>query len=199
VDDHPVVCRGVAVALGQQPDLAPAGAVPDLAQALAACRSDAPDVVLLDLDLCVPTPEAAVAQLRAECPAVRILLLGTDEAGERPRRALEAGADGCIARHAELDELLAALRAVHAGQGWLSPALSEQWRTYRSLPGLCEEELACLRLLAAGRSREEAARLLATDEAHLGKVLRRIQKKLRARNPTHAVLLALRRGLVSLS
>jgi DNA-binding NarL/FixJ family response regulator len=198
VDDHPVVRQGLMAAIGRQPEMAVVGAVADLEQALDLCRSDPPDVILLDLRLPGTLPEAAVTQVRRGLPSGRILLLSTDEAGEDLCRALEAGAAGCLLRTAELEEMVEAIRAIHAGAVWLSPEIEERCRAYRTGVNLCDNELACLRLLAAGKTLPQIAAVLGWSEPEVRDRMRQVRRKLGAKNQTHALVIALQRGIVPL-
>jgi two-component system, NarL family, response regulator len=196
VDDHPVVRHGLMAAVGDAQDMTVVGAVADLAQALDLCRSDLPDVILLDLRLPGTLPEDVVTQIREALPAGRILLLSTDEAGEDLCRALEAGAAGCVLRTAELEEMIDAIRAIHAEVLWLPPEIEERLRAYRTSVSLRNDELACLRLLAAGKTLPQIAAVLGWSERHVRDQMRRIQKTLGATNRTHALVTALQRGIV---
>jgi two-component system, NarL family, response regulator len=198
VDDHPVVRHGLMAAVGRAHDITAVGAVADLGQVLDLCRSDPPDVILLDLWLPGVPPDQAVTQIRDALPSGRILLLSTDEAGEDLCRALEAGAAGCLLRTAELEEMVEAIRAIHAGALWLPPEIEERYRAYRTGVNLCDNELACLRLLAAGNTLPQIAAVLGWSEREVRDRMRRIQKTLGATNRTHALVTALQRGIVSL-
>jgi DNA-binding NarL/FixJ family response regulator len=198
VDDHPVVRHGLLAAIGRQSDLAVVEAVADLGQALPLCRTDPPDVVLLDLRLPGVPPDQAVAQIRSAHPAGRILLMSTDEAGEELCRALEAGAAGCVLRTAELEEIVEAIRTLHNGTSYLPWEAAGQCHSYQTGLRLSEEELACLRPLAAGKNSQQIAAALGWSERQVRDRLRRIQSKLGARNETHMLVTALRRGIVSL-
>jgi two-component system, NarL family, response regulator len=198
IDDHPVVRQGLMVSIGRRPEMTVVGAVADAGQGLDHCRTDRPDVILLDLRLPGTPPEDAVTQVHRAHPAGRILLLSTDEAGEDLCRALDAGAAGCLLRTAELEEMVEAIRAVHAGAPWLSAAIEESCRAYRAAVNLCDDELACLRLLAAGKTLPQIAAVQRRSERHVRDQMRRIQKTLGATNRTHALVTALQRGIVSL-
>jgi DNA-binding NarL/FixJ family response regulator len=198
VDDHPVVRHGLWAAIGRQPDMAVVGMAADLGQALPLCRTDPPEVILLDLRLPDVAPDQAVTQIRGAHPSGRILLLSTDEAGEELFRALEAGADGCVLRTAELEEIVGAIRGIHTGASWLPEEAAERWATCQADICLLGSELACLRLLAAGRNSRQIAAVLGRNERQVRDRMRRIQRKLGARSETHMLVLALRRGMVSL-
>jgi DNA-binding NarL/FixJ family response regulator len=198
VDDHPVVRHGLMAAIGRQPDLTVVGAVADLEQALCLCQTDRPDVILLDLRLPGVPPDQAVLQIRDAHPTGRILLLSTDEAGFDLCRALESSAAGCVLRTAELEEMLDAIRAIHTGASWLSAEVAESCRAYRSGVQLSDDELACLRLLASGRNSRQIADALGWSERQVRDGMGRIRQKLGAKNETHMLVTALRRGIVSL-
>jgi two-component system NarL family response regulator len=198
VDDHPVVRHGLMAAVGRAQDMTVVGAVADLGQALDLCRSDPADVILLDLRLPGAPPEQGVTLLREALPSGRILLLSTDEAGEDLCRALEAGAAGCLLRTAELEEMVEAIRTIHAGAPWLSAAIEESCRAYRAAVNLCDNELACLRLLAAGKTLPQIAAVLGWSDQEVRDRMRQVRRKLGAKNQTQALVTALQRGIVPL-
>jgi DNA-binding NarL/FixJ family response regulator len=197
VDDHPVVRRGLGVAIGRQPDMAVVGLAADLGQALPLCRTDAPGVIVLDLRLPDAPPDQAVTLIRGAHPAGRILLLSTDEAGEELCRALEAGAAGCVLRTAELAEIADAIRTIHTGAAWLPEKAAERWTIYRAGTRLLDSEVSCLRLLAAGKNRRQIAAVLGWNERQVRDRMRGIQRKLGAKNETQMLVNALRRGIVA--
>ena len=186
------------VALGREPEIQVVEAVARLEEALELCRTDPPDVILLDLRLPDTPPERAVAQIRAAHPAGSILLLSTDEAGDDLCRALEAGAAGGVPRTAEPEELMEALRTIHNGASWLPPGIAERGLAYRAGARLDDDELACLRLRAAGNNRQQIAAALGWSEARVQQGMRRMQKKLDAKNETHMLVIAMQRGIVPL-
>jgi DNA-binding NarL/FixJ family response regulator len=197
-DDHPVVQCGLRAAVAGAPDIVVVDAVPSLREVLDRCRTDPPDVILLDLRLGGAEPGQAVTRIRGECPPARILMVSTDEAGDDLCRALEAGAAGTVSRDVAREELQEAIRAVDAGSSWISADVADQCQRYRAGVPLSEDELACLRLLAAGKTHLEIAPLLQWPESYVRDCLRRTRQKLGARNQTDAVLTALRRGIVPL-
>jgi DNA-binding NarL/FixJ family response regulator len=198
VDDHPVVRRGLLVALEGPADLVVVGEAASLEQAVELCRTCDPEVILLDLTLPGAAPEHAVAKLREGRPAARILILATDEARNDLCRALKAGAHGCVSRMAQPEELLQAIRTVHAGMFWLTSEIVQRCRAYECSVSLSDDEMACLRFLAVGAKRAQMASELGWSETRLRRVLRGSQRKLGAKNETHMLFMALQRGIVSL-
>jgi DNA-binding NarL/FixJ family response regulator len=198
VDDHPVVRLGLFSAIRQQPDMAVVATAADLMEALPLCRTNLPDVIILDIRLPGTPSHQAVLQIRSAHPAGRILLLSADEAGEELYQALEAGAAGCVERTTEMEELVNAIRIIHTGRLWLFSEALEQWKTYQEGVRLSETEQACLRLLAAGKNCMQIALALGRSERQVRYRLHRIQTKLGAKNETHMLVTALRRGIVSL-
>src|SRR5260370_14869051 len=130
-DDHPVVQYGLRAAVAGVPDIVVVDAVARLTEVLDRCRTEPPDVILLDLCLGGAEPQQAVTRIRGECPAARILMVSTDEAGDDLCRALAAGAAGTVSRDVAPKELQAAIRAVVAGSAWISAAVAAQCKRYR--------------------------------------------------------------------
>ena len=202
-EDHTLVREGTRQILEQQPDLAVVGEADrgDLAvERIARLR---PDVALLDVRLPGLNGVAATARLRSEAPAVRALLLSAYDDAEYILAALQAGAAGYLLKTVPGQELVAAVRAVHAGETVLqeavSRALAEHWRRAGLPDGggrLSAREREVLSLLAGGLANKEiAARLgisLRTVEGHLGNVF----GKLGVGSRTEALLYALKHRLL---
>jgi DNA-binding NarL/FixJ family response regulator len=126
VDDHFFVRMGLAGALNAEPDLRVVAEADNGAQALGLYRQHLPDVVLLDGRMPGLSGVETLAALRQEFPAARVLMLSIDEGEEDVRRALTAGAAGYLPKATQLEELLRAIRTIHAGKGYLPPALAAQ-------------------------------------------------------------------------
>ncbi len=95
-DDHPVVQCGLRGAVEGVPDMVVVDAVASLTELLARCRTAPRDVILVDLRLGGVEPAQAVTQIRGACPAARILMVSSDEAGDALGRALDVGAAGSV-------------------------------------------------------------------------------------------------------
>ncbi len=207
-DDHEVVRAGFAALLDTQPDFTVLGTAADGAQAVAACRELAPDVVLMDVRMPGTDGIEATRQITAASP-VRVLILTTFDLDEYVFDALRAGASGFLLKDVTAEHLFEAVRVVAAGEALLAPAvtrrlISEFAKTRRpagaappaALAALTPRETEVLLLVAEGLSNPEiAARLVVTEETvktHVSRVL----GKLGLRDRTQAVVAAYESGLV---
>jgi DNA-binding NarL/FixJ family response regulator len=200
-DDHPVVRAGLQGMLAGQPDLLVVGEAGDGEEALAQAAALRPDVVLMDLRMPVLDGVGATRRLRAEQPAVRVLVLTTYDSDADILRAIEAGATGYLLKDAPREELFRAIRATARGQPLLSPAVAA--RLMKRAAGPAEEplsprELAVLRLVARGESNKEIGARLHIGEATVKTHLLHAFGKLGVDDRTAAVTEALRRGLLTL-
>ncbi|MBI5383946.1 MAG: response regulator transcription factor [Verrucomicrobia bacterium] len=123
VDDHALVRAGLRALLTAHPDFEVAGEVSD-GVVVEQCRRAKPDVVLMDLSMPGRDGLAAIRDLRHSCPTVRILVLTMRGETSVVRQALLAGASGYVLKSSSSDELLGALRAVHQGRQYITPALA---------------------------------------------------------------------------
>lgn len=124
VDDHFFVRMGLTHALNGEPDLCVVAEADNGEQAIKLFREHRPDVVILDGRLPGLSGVETLAKLRQEFPKARVLMLSIDEAVEDVQRALEAGAAGYLSKATQLQELLQAIRAIHAGKCFLPQALA---------------------------------------------------------------------------
>ena len=124
VDDHFFVRMGLACALNAEPDMCVVAEADNGEQAINLFREHRPDLVILDGRLPGLSGVETLAKLRQEFPQARVLMLSIDDSEDDVRRALETGANGYLSKSAQLQELLQAIRAVHAGERYLAPALA---------------------------------------------------------------------------
>jgi two-component system NarL family response regulator len=198
VDDHPLVREGMAAVIGRQPDMSVVGEATTGPEALDAFRRLRPDVTLMDLRLPGLSGAEVTATLCREFPGSRVLVLTTYSGDEEIYQALRAGARGYLLKDMYLDELLEAIRAVHAGQRRVPAVVAG--RLAERFPGteLTNRERDVLHLMAEGRDNRgiaQALRLtLGTVKGHVHNIL----EKLGAADRTQAVMSAVRRGIVHL-
>jgi DNA-binding NarL/FixJ family response regulator len=201
-DDHAVVRQGLRTYLDLQDDVEVVAEAGDGEQAVAAARSRAPDVVLLDLAMPRLDGIGALRRLAAEAPAARVIVLTSFGEDDRLFAALRAGATGFLLKDTQPAEIVAAIRTAHAGQSPLSPAtatrvveeLAHGGRP-RAADLLTPRELEVLGLIARGYSNKRIALELGVAEktvkTHVGHVL----GKLGLADRTQAALYAVREGI----
>lgn len=200
VDDHPVVREGLVAVLEDHPDLQVIGAVGSAEEALTLAAQARPDVVLLDLELPGMNGVDAIPRLVASAPDARVIILTAYDTDERVLGAINAGAQGYLLKGAAADEIIRAIREVHAGGSHLAArvaakVLARVRKPRRSIL-LSARERTVLRLVADGLSSKQIARQLSITERTVKFHIASILSKLGADNRAHAVAEATRRGLL---
>ncbi|MFI6478691.1 response regulator [Nonomuraea sp. NPDC050663] len=177
------------------------------AQAVAAVRRTAPDVVLMDIRM--PEMDGIEATRRivaADAPNTRVLILTTYDLDQYVYAALTAGASGFLLKDVTPEQLVAAVRVVRAGNALLSPTVTRRLverfarpdeAIHRDLSDLTPRELEVLRLMATGLSNAELADRLVLSPATVKTHVARILGKLNLRDRVQAVVLAYEVGLVT--
>jgi DNA-binding NarL/FixJ family response regulator len=161
-------------------------------------RTMQPDVTLMDLRLPDMSGIDAIAAIRAENPTARIIVLTTYGGDVLANRALTAGAQAYVLKGLLRKELLDTIRAVYAGRKRIHPDVATQLAEHVGDDALTAREIEVLTLIAGGNSNKLiAARLNISEETIKGHV-KNILAKLRASDRTHAVTLALTRGIIHL-
>ena len=167
-------------------------------QAIALHRTHRPDVTLMDMRMPVLNGFEAVAAIRAEFPLARVIALSTYSGDEDIRRAMLAGAQAYLTKDVLHDELIAAIRAVHAGQRYLPAFAAPALETPLRQPDLSARELEVLSLIIQGFSNKQIAHQLKIAEDTAKNHVKSILRKLGAEDRTHAATEAIRRGIVHL-
>jgi two-component system, NarL family, response regulator len=198
-DDHPVVRHGLVALIDHQPDMCVVAEVGNGREAIEQYAAQQPDVVLMDLRMPELDGVEAIAAIRAASPQARIVVLTTYDSDEDIYRGLRAGAQGYLLKDAPAGELLSAIRAVAAGQKRIPAEVAAKLAERMTSPELTARELEVLRLVVTGQSNKEIGAALAIAEGTVRAHLNSIFQKLDALDRTHAVTIALRRGLVRLS
>lgn len=197
-DDHPVVRSGLAGLLAVEPDVEVVGEAGDGAAAVSMARALMPDLVLMDLRMPGVDGAAATAQIIDELPGVHVLVLTTYETDTDILRAVEAGATGYLLKDTPRDQLVAGVRAAARGESALSPSVAR--RLVQQLRGdaerLTPRELEVLSGVARGLSNAAIGRELFITEATVKTHLLRVFGKLGVDDRTHAVTVAIQRGIL---
>ena len=198
VDDHPVLREGIAAMLANQPDIVLAGEASTGREAIQRYRALLPSVVLMDLQMPDMSGIDAIVAIRKDYPTARIVVLTAYKGDAQILRALSAGAAGYLLKSTMRKELVETIRSVHAGHRRITPEVALEIAEHRMDHSLTDRELDVLRRIAAGSSNKIVADELSISEETVKTHVRSILSKLSANDRTHAVTLALKRGLIQL-
>jgi DNA-binding NarL/FixJ family response regulator len=199
VDDHALFRAGLCCRLELEQDITPVGEAATAAQAVSKARALQPDLVLLDLLLPGTSGHEAIPELAKVSPRSRVLVVSSQAAPSSVRQALSAGAAGYVPKRASDEELVAAIRQVAAGEGYVDPDLGAKLVVpdrLAALEPLSERERDILQLLALGYTNQEIGRRrfisVRTVDTHRGHIMRKLGLETRA----ELVLFALANGLL---
>lgn len=198
VDDHFFVRMGLACSLNGEPDMRVVAEADHGLQAIKLYREHRPDVVLLDGRLPGLSGVETLAALRGEFPDARVLMLSIDEGEEDVYRALQAGAAGYLPKATQLDELLLAIRTVHAGGRYVTQAVAARLAERGPGAALTGRELEVLELVSKGLSNREIGSVLGCSETTAKWHLKNIMQKLEVSDRTEATRVAVERGILHL-
>ena len=198
VDDHPLLRQGISALVADQADMKLVAEASNGRQAIEAFRTHRPDVLLMDLQMPEMDGIDAMIAIREEFPEARFIVLTTYTGDVQIVRALKAGARAYLLKSLLHRELLETIRAVHAGQTSIPPEVAAEIASHVADDSLTAREVEVLRLIAAGSANKIVAdRLSITEETVKGHV-KSILSKLGANDRTHAVTIALKRGIIQL-
>jgi DNA-binding NarL/FixJ family response regulator len=198
VDDHPVLREGIAALLEGQEDMILVAEAVNGREAIEQFRTHRPDVTLMDLQMPGVNGIDAIVSIRTEFPQARILVLTTYKGDVHAARALDAGACGYLLKSALRKDLLDTIRAVHTGRKRIPPEIAIGIAEHHSSETLTARELEVLTLVAAGNANKIVASELGVSEETVKGHMSSILAKLNANDRTHAVTIALKRGILQL-
>ncbi len=198
VDDHASYRAGLRILLQQERDIVVVGQAGngDEALAIVAALGDALDVLVLDIDMPGMGGITATRELTARWPRLPILLLTAF--AHFAQSGIEAGANGFVLKEQDPDEIIKAIRALHKGGALLHSSAQAQLvkAAQGKRPRLAPRELEVLSALAEGASTRDLQERFALSESAVGRLITIIEAKLDASSRTHAVVIALRQGLI---
>ena len=198
VDDHPMLREGIAALVASQPDMKMVAEASTGLEALEQFRKHRPDLTLMDLQMPEMDGIEAMVAIRSEFPDARIIVLTTYKGDIQVLRALKAGARAYLLKGLLRKELLETIRAVHAGQKRISPDVAAELADHRLDDALTSREIDVLRLIAGGHANKLIADQLSITEDTVKGHVKNILSKLGASDRTHAVTIALKRGIIEL-
>jgi DNA-binding NarL/FixJ family response regulator len=196
VDDHALLREGIAAVIEAEPGLRYAGGAGSAREGLDMYRACRPDVTLLDIQLPDQSGLDLLATIKLEDALARVIVLTTYRGDALASRALKAGAQGYLLKSMLQSELVNAIRAVHGGLKYLPAEIAMELSTHIGEEALSDRELEVLRRVAAGGSNKRIGMELGISEQTVKGHLKNILGKLSANDRTHAVTIAVRRGII---
>ncbi|MBE9225506.1 response regulator transcription factor [Phormidium sp. LEGE 05292] len=198
VDDHVMVAQGLASLLASQSDIRIIGLASNGREALDLFGQHQPDIVLMDLRMPEMGGVEAIITICTQFKQARIIVLTTYDGDEDIYRGLRAGAKGYLLKDAEAQELLSAIRAVHAGQQHIPPSVGAKLVERMGIPELSARELEVLNLMARGKNNQQISTDLLISESTVKFHTKNIMGKLGAKDRTQAIITALKRGIITI-
>lgn len=198
VDDHDLVRKGIAAILATEPDLHLVAEANCGSAAISAFRQHRPDVTLMDLRLPDMSGTDAVRAIRVEFPEAKFIALTSFDGDQDIYRALEAGVRGYLLKEMVHTEIVRAIRMVHVGKRFIPLEVSQHLNNFFPEVALTPREVEVLALVARGFGNKEVGDVLGTAPGTVKAHVQSILSKLGAKDRTHAVTLALRRGIIHL-
>lgn len=198
IDDHPLICEGLAALLLRHPDIVMVGNAQTGADGIDLYRSLRPDIVLMDLRLPDISGLEAAAMIRDEFPDAKVIVLTSYDGDQDVYRALEAGVRGYLFKEIVHTDLVHAIRTVQAGKRYIPAHVSEHLVEHFPEIALTCREAEVLVHVANGFGNKEIGHRLGTASGTIKAHVQNILGKLEARDRTHAVTIALSRGILHL-
>lgn len=198
VDDHPLLREGVMAVLEDHADIEVVATATNGREAVDAFAKHGPDVTLMDLQMPQMSGTAAIGEIKLRHADARIVVLTTYRGDVSALRALRAGAVGYLLKDQLLTELVDTIRKVHAGGRCIPAEIAADLAAHLGEDSLSEREIQVLRSVALGNSNKRVAGELAITEETIKAHMKSILQKLNANDRTHAVTIALRRGILEL-
>jgi len=198
VDDHPMLREGIAAVLASEQDMILVAEASNGREAVEQFRTHHPDVTLMDVQMPEVNGIDAIVKIREEFPDARIIVLTTYTGDAQAARAFKAGAYGYLLKNMVRKELIDTIRTVHAGKKRIPPEIAIDMAQHHSDDALTLREIEVLREVAAGNANKMVAQLLNISEETVKAHMRSILSKLGANDRTHAVTIAVKRGIIEI-
>jgi DNA-binding NarL/FixJ family response regulator len=198
VEDHPVFRQGLATVIEAEPDMVLVAQAVNGVEAIVEFRRHRPDVTLMDLRLPGTNGTDTLIAIRGEFSNARIIMLSSSDTDGEIERALRSGASGYVLKTMPQEELLAVIRAVHDGRRLVSAEVAAVLAEHLGDEALTPRELDVLQLIRDGHKNKQVADRLSISENTVNFHIKNIVGKLGANDRTHAVTIAVRRGLLAL-
>ncbi len=212
VDDHALFRRGLQMVLEQEPDIEVVEEASDGAEAIAKATEKLPDIVLMDVRMPRRGGIDACTAIHETVPSAKIIMLTISDEEADLYDAIKAGAMGYLLKEISIEEVAAAIRAVHGGQSLISPSMASKLLTeFASMirktddrqqvptPRLTDREMEVLKLVAKGMNNRDIAKQLFISENTVKNHIRNILEKLQLHSRMEAVVYAVREKLLEIT
>ena len=198
VDDHPLWCMGIASVINAQPDMLLVAQASTGRQAIEYFGKHKPDVILAEVRLPDISGIEAMIAIRDEFPNARFIILTSFGRDNEIRRSLAAGARAYMLKSMPSSELIDVIRQVHAGKKKIPIPIASKLAEHYSDELLSDREVEVLRHLVDGKRNRDIAEKLFIAEETVKAHMKHILTKLGANDRTHALAIALQRGVIQL-
>ncbi len=198
VDDHPVVRAGIATMFEGQDRFRLVATAASGAEAIAQFQEHRPDITLMDLRLPDMNGSEVISRIRERWCQARIIALTTYAGDFQAHRALKAGAMGYLLKSSLRTELFETIEVVHAGRRRITQEVAANMSEFLLADALTEREVQILKGVSSGSANREIAVELRISEETVRGHLKNVFLKLRANDRTHAVVIALQRGILAI-
>ena len=198
VEDHPVFREGLNMIIAAQPDMEMVAQASTADEAIQEYRRLKPDVILMDQRLPGASGTDALIAIRSEFPQARIMMLTTSSGDIEIQRALHAGAAAYALKSTPKNEILRIIRIVSTGRKHIPSDVASTVAEHMGQEDLTARELEVLELIREGNKNKQIADQLSISETTVNFHIKNIVDKLQANDRTHAVTIALRRGLLQI-
>ena len=197
-DDHTIVRAGLAALLGTEDDLEIVGQAKNGDEAVRETVRLVPDVVIMDLMMPKKDGVEATAEIAAQVPSAKVILLTTFGTSNGIAQALRNGARGAMLKNADNAQLAQAIRKVAGGGEYVSPEIRQQLAVNPPIPDLTPRQEEILASMIRGLTDRDIARQLGIRQDGVNEHVSAILRKIGAANRTEAVAIALRKHLLKI-
>ncbi len=198
VEDHPIFREGLCTIIASQADMTLVSQATDGRDAIAMFRLHRPDLTLMDIRMPGMDGTTTLMEIRREFPDARVIMLTTSESDGDIQRAMRAGAAAYILKSMPKEEILNVMRSVHQRGRFMPTQVAALLAEHLGDEQLTPRELDVLRLIRDGHRNKEIADQLCIAETTVNFHIKNLVDKLQANDRTHAVTIAVRRGLMPL-
>jgi two-component system NarL family response regulator len=198
VDDHPLLRAGIGEAISNQDDMRLIGEANNGREAVERYEELRPDVTIMDIAMPEMCGVIALQRIRREHSGARIIMLTTYKGDAQILRAVQGGASGFLLKSTLRRELLDTVRGVHMGQRCIPPEIAMELAQHMGQGPLSPREIEVLSHAASGNSNRRIAEHLSISEETVKAHMKNVLAKLAANDRTHAVTIALKRGIMTI-